>query len=350
MDNLYANNRLLKKIGVNNSLRANAMAAHIRSMPIHMHDGVELLSVIEGTVQIKISFNSYVLTAGDFLLINSYELHSIERITEENKIILMEMDMGLFDGKLYAFDPDFYKRFNTSKVQEVKGLMESALASMSKSGWEGDSELKMLIREIVGICDQYFQIQAYDVNRHEESPYAYHAVNNERVKSAYEYLYLEFLDKKKLGCFAEKVNLDKCYASRLLKTGMGKSFVDSLNVIRVDRAEVLLLGTEDPIHKISEDLSFANPHYFNQQFRRYFGMAPLAYRKKHRGSTYPDRPMEYRAVKMSVPDRLEPCSMKTLIQQLMDALSESDGEALEIDGYRVSWNGDRSGINILEKN
>lgn len=350
MDNLYANNRLLKKIGVNNSLRANAMAAHIRSMPIHMHDGVELLYVVEGTVRIKISFNSYILSAGDFLLINSYELHSIERITEVNKIILMEMDMGLFNGKLFAFDPDFYKRFNSSKVQEVKALMESVLAFMAQSGWQENLDLKAVIREIAEICDQYFQIQSYDVSQHEESPYAYHAINNERLKSAYEYLYLEWGSRKKLECFAEKMNLDKSYASRLLKTGMGRSFVDSLNVIRVDRAEVLLLGTEDPIHKISEELCFSNPHYFNQQFRQYFGMAPLAYRKKHRGYTYPDKPMEYQVVNESIPDRLGSQSVKILIRQLMATLSESEEKTLEIEGYRISWNGDQRGINISENN
>lgn len=58
-------------------LPGKALLEDVESIPLHIHDGVELLYVVRGRARVKISFNFYEMNPGDFLLINSFEIHGI---------------------------------------------------------------------------------------------------------------------------------------------------------------------------------------------------------------------------------------------------------------------------------
>jgi len=52
--------------------------------------------------------------------------------------------------------------------------------------------------------------------------------------------------------------------------------------ILMERAMARLLTTRDPIKAIADDLGFSCPFYFSRRFRRYAGVSPDFYRRKHR--------------------------------------------------------------------
>jgi len=337
MEKKYLNNRLMNKFCFQDCFRSNIFLANVHLMPIHMHDGIELLSVIKGSISIKIGFDDYLLHAGDFLMINPYEVHSIESRCDYNEIIIMEIDKSLFGGKLYVFDIDFYRNVKYNKANEVKALMSSVLRLGAKNK-EGDGILaKEMVKEIIGICDENFQMQAYVVNSQSESSFASNSLNNERIKKAYEYLYIEVNQKKKLVDLAGMVNVDKCYASRIIKTGIGESFQDILKIVRVDRAEVFLLGTDLSIQKISEILNFHSTDHFRKIFKQYYGISPLAYRNGYKGRTYPDSPMDYEIINVKAKGTFNVLDMMELIEQLQSTLLKDITRTIEMDGCTVTF-------------
>ena len=54
-----------------------------REHPIHMHDCLEIVYVFRGALECKVSLSSYVLREGEFMVINSYETHSLRAIATE---------------------------------------------------------------------------------------------------------------------------------------------------------------------------------------------------------------------------------------------------------------------------
>ncbi len=286
MINELQNNRLLNPFVFASDFKANIHLLDIDFLPIQMNDGVKLIQVLEGEATVKISFNHYRLAAGDFLLINAFEAHSIEKVCGHNKILILEFGESFLENKLFAFDIEFYRNFNTEIVGKIKDLMLKIYKNSDKENGIKD-EAKELVYETARLCDSYFQIHEYSKTREALSPYYNHPINKDRMKQAYEYFYLNVEDTKRLDALSEMMSIDKSYASRLIKAGMGIPFQETMNIVRVDRAEILLLGTDMSIQAISDMLNFSTPYYFNKIFKHHFGLSPNDHRRKFKKLTFP---------------------------------------------------------------
>jgi AraC-like DNA-binding protein/mannose-6-phosphate isomerase-like protein (cupin superfamily) len=62
----------------------------------------------------------------------------------------------------------------------------------------------------------------------------------------------------------------------------GLSFMKYLNHYRVERSQVLLVNTDQPMATISQDMGFCDQSYFGTVFRKLVGMTPAAYRRRFR--------------------------------------------------------------------
>lgn len=290
--NFYEKVRLLQKIQHQDELLSVFLRC-VNQMPIHIHDGIELIYVIEGNIKIKIGFDSYELRAGDFLLINIFEVHQLEKISNHNKVLFVQFHQTKFnrDVPLFVYDIHFYRHHNKLQVEKIKKLMVQ-LYIMPESN-DSKNDRTMILDEIISICTNYFQMESFDSINKEESPFRSNQVKLERIGNTYRYFYGEFDSRIQLDQVAEREYINKYYISHLIKSGTGSTFQEVLNFVRIDRAEVLLLGTEMTIQEIVTAIGFSSYQYFNQQFKLYYGMTPVAYRKKYQNETYPMKQMQY---------------------------------------------------------
>ena len=60
---------------------------------------------------------------------------------------------------------------------------------------------------------------------------------------------------------------------------MGKTPIDYINALRINKAMQLLSETDMPVNEISDSLGFSNPNYFHKIFKQYMVTSPLVYRK-----------------------------------------------------------------------
>jgi transcriptional regulator GlxA family with amidase domain len=65
----------------------------------------------------------------------------------------------------------------------------------------------------------------------------------------------------------------------MFKESIGKTPIDYINGVRVNRALELLSVTDTPLNDIAEKSGFANANYFHKIFKQYMNTSPLAYRK-----------------------------------------------------------------------
>ena len=273
--------------------RARTFIGRTAELPIHMHDGVELMYVLKGELRVKISFNQYRLRAGDFLMVNAFEVHSLEA-EETADILFLQMDENLFEGKEFAFDPHFYENYNQEAVKEIKEKMVQAYLSFEAE--QQSHEAEGFFKTITSICDSFFQVHQYDVIHKAHMDFSQSRAAGTRMQNIYQYLYDHYDQRLRLSDVAHMEHMDMSYTSRFLKDGMGAGFQDTLNIIRTDRAEVFLLGTDLPVQQVGEKVGFSSHTYFVKHFKSHFGMAPSAYRQKHRNDIYPKKKMDLRLV------------------------------------------------------
>lgn len=77
---------------------------------------------------------------------------------------------------------------------------------------------------------------------------------------------------------AKETNLSYHYFSKFFKDSMGKSFVEYLTELRIDKSRELLRKTSDSIKEICYKIGYSDPNYYCKIFKKVTGMTPTEYR------------------------------------------------------------------------
>jgi AraC-like DNA-binding protein len=67
----------------------------------------------------------------------------------------------------------------------------------------------------------------------------------------------------------------------LIRKVTGHTFHQYLNRFRVEKAKILLAGTQKPIAELCQEVGFCDQSYFGYVFRRVTNMTPLRYRHEN---------------------------------------------------------------------
>ena len=65
----------------------------------------------------------------------------------------------------------------------------------------------------------------------------------------------------------------------MFKDSIGRTPIDYINGIRINRAMQMLATTDTSVNDISDELGFSNANYFHKIFKQYMNTSPVAYRK-----------------------------------------------------------------------
>ena len=92
------------------------------------------------------------------------------------------------------------------------------------------------------------------------------------------YLRLHFRERVSLTSLALELHLTPNYLGEIFRKEMGKTFSDYVQLMRLNYAEKLLLGSELSVFQISEQSGFHSAAYFIKIFKKVKGKTPLDFR------------------------------------------------------------------------
>ena len=96
---------------------------------------------------------------------------------------------------------------------------------------------------------------------------------------ALDYINLHYSERMSVEDVAQYIGKSNNYFSSHFKKGLGISFVDYLNLIRVNHAKRMLRQTDHMTYEIAEYVGYNDYKYFSTVFRRIVGVSPSEYRK-----------------------------------------------------------------------
>jgi AraC-like DNA-binding protein len=105
-----------------------------------------------------------------------------------------------------------------------------------------------------------------------------------RIEKAFEYMQENYAKGITLAEVAKLVNMTQGSFSRFMKKRTGKTFIDSLNEIRLGHATRLLIDTTHTIAEVSFKCGFNNLSYFNRLFKKKRGCTPKEFRENYAGT------------------------------------------------------------------
>ena len=258
----------------------------IEGQLFHWHDELELLIVVEGSIELKVGYEWLHLERGDIMLINSDEIHSIKETGEKNKIVCVYMDCNVCYEKFSDFYEvvaiwtykEAYEKLNQNKKAILDNV--SYLATVLEESNDKDKIMQgyeMLLKSLV-YC---YRI---DITNPDGTAFQVTDEKKDVIYRIIKYMYSNYDHKVNLQDISEKEYMSLFYLSHSFKDITGYSFRDWLNFVRVEKAEKLLLNSALSITEIAYQCGFSDVRYFNKHFVKWYKITPAKYRNLFKAS------------------------------------------------------------------
>ena len=238
----------------------------------HWHRSVEIFAVKDGSLNFFLNEKKYHLQAGDFVLVNSNEVHSIYA-PDPNETIVLQIPLGSFAG--YYTEEQFIWFSHSEKSDDERVF--SLLNEMYERNTEGRTgyELQMLS------C--FYQLEYLLVTRYRKLE-----VHEELLKNTKQLKRLGVITGYLKEHYTEDISLEKLagifgyspsYLSRMFQKYAKINYKDYLQSVRFEHAVKELEETEHQIGDIALNHGFPNSKAFSNLMRKKYGCLPNEYRK-----------------------------------------------------------------------
>ncbi|TDL80576.1 helix-turn-helix domain-containing protein [Peribacillus frigoritolerans] len=101
---------------------------------------------------------------------------------------------------------------------------------------------------------------------------------NPQINTCTSYIALNFHKELTTKIVADQINISVPYFCKLFKKETGRSFVEYVTFVRLQRAVWMLRHTDQTIEQIADELGFNTPNYFSTTFKKYVSITPSEYR------------------------------------------------------------------------
>lgn len=255
--------------------------------PNHKHDYIEMMYVVQGSIQHVIDGKEVTLHQGEILLLNQHSWHEIKKANMEdiaiNFIILPSFfdvvyDMIGYDNIIAKFLVDLLKRdensgkyllFQVSDIIQVQNLVENMIQSLYEQ--EDDHKENQITMGLL------FMYLARYVNRTTKG--VVKRFEELLVETVLDYINVNYRNAT-LQEISNQLKQPDYTLSKLIKKQTGKTFKELLQSRRFYRAEELLMESDLSVDDIIYAVGYESHSYFFRSFKEKHGITPKQYRKK----------------------------------------------------------------------
>ena len=243
----------------------------------HWHRSVEIFALFEGELEFYINEIRYPLQPGEFMLVNSNEIHSILS-PKKNQTVVLQIPLATFEK--YYTDERFIYFYHSSRLQDeevMRLIREMYLAYQEKKcGYElkVQSQFYMLVYLLV---TKYRKTEVNeDLIRHNK--------NLNKLSAITSYMKENYKKELSLESLAKTFGYSPTYLSRMFQKYAKTNYKTCLDNIRLEHAAKDLMNTEITIGEIAFNNGFANSKAFAKVFQAKYGMLPSEFRKCKMGT------------------------------------------------------------------
>ena len=154
------------------------------------------------------------------------------------------------------------------KIEGIEGEMQAQSEELknsmktSQTLEEIKNYIRMLLKKIIGVRDTISGRRYSDIIE----------IAKDQIRKTY------MSDEISLNTIAAEVGMSPSYFSSIFSKEMGKTFVEYLTEIRMDRAKELLMCSSMKTSEIGYEVGYKDPHYFSYIFKKTQNCTPKEFR------------------------------------------------------------------------
>ncbi|WEV60756.1 AraC family transcriptional regulator [Streptococcaceae bacterium ESL0729] len=247
----------------------------------HLHSDIEIIYLLSGTMNLTTNGETFELGAGQFLVLNSCQLHEFS--SQDGALLLIfQISPQHFEG----FFPQINELYFESKPvildeSQAATRLRKHLFLASRAHFEASDYSPLVCHGYTSlIIHDLLAVVPYDHKSiREQNKFLY---KHDRINQISNYISAHYQEKLLLSDISSHLSLSTTYLSRFFKENFGISFQEYLNILRCERARYLLVNTENNLLTICESSGFSDIRYLNKAFKKVYGKSPRDFRKDNR--------------------------------------------------------------------
>ena len=281
-----------KKWKIGNSIPLRSGICNIKvfpndTFPCHWHDGVEIISVVDGEIEHTVNGERYIMRKGDVMFVNSGSIHGI-RITDA--------------GHGYYYAISFLTGFLAPESNGI--ISEKYFGDIMSSDnlpllfISSDDEKS---QKITQICTEVSNLQAESDGCHEihikaellrlwgilygeaikKKPCGSSDIAVQRIKNAVKYIEDNYQSKIGVDDIALACKTGRSELYRSFTRVMRRPPIDYVIDLKI-RKSIELLEAGMSVTEVAMATGFSDSSYYTKMFKRYIGCTPKEYVKNKR--------------------------------------------------------------------
>ena len=248
-------------------------------------DTMEIVEITGGRVRMQIGTEITEAEKGDFVYIPRNMIFKADAIESEASIRGMIFDYSILADNLENFDTEIIYMFfiqSTNRITVFK-KEHAVYPILSKYMQESYDEyvLKDVCYKLPIRANIYLMMTAllryYCGSKDESDRIVYHNVM--RLRPVLAFIDKHFCEKIYVDYLADMITVSPDYFTKMFRDSIGKTPIEYINGLRINKAISLLVEGKATITEISETTGFCNPNYFHKIFKKYMKISPMAYKK-----------------------------------------------------------------------
>lgn len=255
----------------------------------HWHNYVEIIYIKAGKLFISINNEQYMGVPGDIFFINEEELH--EMYVKDTGTIYYAF---LFPIKYLNFEmKDFVENLYLGSLYNNDSAFTNKLPRTCESYEEICQQLELVIhlnesQEItykfgtkVALLNIIYILAKEKLIKENGNNHSLNEINKlNLLKHITSYIYENYNDKIYLETISHEFGMCPKYFCKFFKDNFGKTFIEYLKELRIEKSMSMLIDTNLSIMDISFANGFENFSYYIRTFKGLVGCTPSSYRKQ----------------------------------------------------------------------
>jgi AraC-like DNA-binding protein len=234
--------------------------------PIHIHQQIELVHALEGSIRMQIGAKHYTLNPGDLAFVFPNVLHDYDMVSPRSEI---KMQITNCNIELLAWHKkDLLSMLPANPIIPAASIHEDVLYAEEKlNELNYNEENAQLISSLVSLLlsRTFPMLKLIPLPTRTESDLPHDIIV---------YISNHYLDDLSLDGVGSVFGIGRYSLSRIFSNILGITFIDYLNSLRINHAEHLLRTTNMTVIQIAMECGYHNQQTFNRVFKERFGCTP----------------------------------------------------------------------------